>query len=62
MEGLGSLEVGLGVGQVRAPVVAHLGRYKFVEERAHYRSPSGTWVCEETEVRGPNCDCQRDNE
>jgi hypothetical protein len=52
--------VGLGVNQVRAPVVAHHGRYKFVGGRAHRRSPSGTWHCEEIEVRGLKCECQRD--
>jgi hypothetical protein len=52
MEGLGSLEVGLGVNQVRAPVIAHPGRYKFAGGRARHRLPSGTWACEETEVRG----------
>jgi hypothetical protein len=60
MEGLGSPGVGLGVNQVRAPVVAHHGRYKFVGGRAHRRSPSGTWHCEEIEVRGLKCECQRD--
>jgi hypothetical protein len=58
-EGLGSPEVELGVGQVRAPVIAHLGWYKFAIEHAHRRLPLGTWVCEEIEVQGPNCDCQR---
>jgi hypothetical protein len=59
MEGLESLGVGLGVNQVRAPVVAHLGRYKFAGERAHRRSPSWTRRSEEIEVGGLKCECQR---
>jgi hypothetical protein len=62
MEGLGSPGVGLGDDQVRAQVVAHLGRYKFAGERAHRRSPSSTWRCEEIEVWGLKCECQRDSE
>jgi hypothetical protein len=61
-EGLGSPGVGLGFGQVRAPVVAHLGPYKFAGEHAHRRSPSGTCRCEEIEVGGSHCKCQRDSE
>jgi hypothetical protein len=60
MEGLGSLGVGLGVNQVRAPVAVHLNRYKFAGGRAHRHSPSGTWRCKEIEVRGIKCECQRD--
>jgi hypothetical protein len=48
MEELGSPGVGLGVDQVRAPVVAHPGRYKLAGGQAHCRWPSGTWVCKET--------------
>jgi hypothetical protein len=49
-EGLGLPGVGIGVNQVRASVVAHPDRYKLVGGRAHRRSTSGTWVCEEIEV------------
>jgi hypothetical protein len=59
MEGLGSPGMGLGVNQVRAPIVAHPGRYKFAGGRANRRSPSRTWRCEEIEVRGLKCECQR---
>jgi hypothetical protein len=58
VEGLGSPGMGLGVNQVRTPVVAHPGRYKFAEGRTHRRSPSGTWHCEEIEVRGVLCKLQ----
>jgi hypothetical protein len=58
MEGLGSPGVRLGVHRVRAPVVAHPGQYKLVEGCAHRRSPSGTWVCKETEVQGLKCERQ----
>jgi hypothetical protein len=51
--------VALGVGQTRALVVECLGRYRFTGSRAHRRSPSGTRVCKEIELRGPNCECQR---
>jgi hypothetical protein len=44
--------VELGVDQVRTLVVAYSGRYEFTEERTRRRSPSGTWSCEEKEVRG----------
>jgi hypothetical protein len=59
MVGFGSPRVGLGVGRAKALVIKHLGRYRFVGGRAHRRSTSGTWVCEETEVHGPLCECQR---
>jgi hypothetical protein len=42
----------IGIYQVRASVVAYPGRYRLVRGRAHRRSPSGTWVSEETEVQG----------
>jgi hypothetical protein len=42
--------MGLGVNQVRAPVIVHPGEYKFAGGSARRRSPSGTWVCEEIEV------------
>jgi hypothetical protein len=58
MEGLGSLGVGEGVDRVRVSVVAHPGRYKLVGGRAHHRSSSGTWVCEEIEVGGALSKCQ----
>jgi hypothetical protein len=58
MERLGSPGLGLGVDQVRAPVVAHPGRYKLAGGRAHRRSPSGTWVCKEIEVQGLKCERQ----
>jgi hypothetical protein len=51
-DGLGLPGVGLGVNQVWAPVIAHPGPYKFAGGRARRRSPSGTWACEEIEVRG----------
>jgi hypothetical protein len=60
MEGLGSPGVGIGVDRARASVVEHPGRYKIVGGRAHRRSPSGTWVCEEIEVRGVLHKCLRD--
>ena len=41
MVGLGSLGVGLGVDQAIAPVVMHIGRYKFAGGRAHRRSRRG---------------------
>jgi hypothetical protein len=59
MVGFGSPRVGLGVGRARALFIKHLVRYRFTEGRAHRRSPSGTWVCEEIEVQGPLCECQR---
>jgi hypothetical protein len=59
MVGFGSPRVGFGVGRARDLVIKHLGRYRFAGGRAHRRSPSGTWVCEETEVQGPLCECQR---
>jgi hypothetical protein len=58
MGGLGSPGVELGVDGVRASVVAHPGRYKIVVGRAHRCSPSGTLVCEETEVQGLMCERQ----
>jgi hypothetical protein len=42
--------VELGVDQVRTVVVAYFGRYEFTGERVRFRSPSGTWSCEEKEV------------
>jgi hypothetical protein len=45
--------VEIGIDQVRASVVAYPGRYRLAGGRAHRRSPSGTWVYEETEVQGP---------
>jgi hypothetical protein len=62
MAGLESPGVEIGVDQVRASVVAYPSRYRLTGGRAHRRSPSGTWVCEEIEVRGLMCECQRDNE
>jgi hypothetical protein len=62
IEGLGSPRVEFGVNQVRSLAFAYPGRYRLAEGRVHRRSPSGTWVCEGTELQGPNCDCQRDNE
>jgi hypothetical protein len=56
IEGLGSPGVGIGVDQVRTSVVGHPGRYKLAGGRAHHRSPSGTWVCEEKEVQGLMCE------
>jgi hypothetical protein len=56
---LGSPGVELGVNRVRAPVVAHPGRYKFAGGRAHRRSPSWTECGEEIEVQGLKCECQR---
>jgi hypothetical protein len=53
IEGLGSLGVEFGVDQVRSLAFAYLGRYRLTGGRVHRRSPSGTWVCEETEVQGP---------
>jgi hypothetical protein len=44
--------VELGVDRVRAPIVAHPGRYKFAGGLAHGRSPSGTECYEEIEVWG----------
>jgi hypothetical protein len=41
MVGLGLPGVGLGVDQVRAPVVTHLGWYKFTGGRVHRRSRRG---------------------
>jgi hypothetical protein len=57
MVGFGSPRVGLGVGRDRALVIKHLGWYRFAGGHTHHRSPSGTWVCEETEVQGPLCEC-----
>jgi hypothetical protein len=54
---LESLGVEIGVDRVRASVVAYPGRYRLVGGRAHRRSPSGTWVCEETEIQGPKWEC-----
>jgi hypothetical protein len=62
MVSLGSPGVGLGVDHVRALVVAHLDRYKFAGEHAHRRSLTWTWRCEEIEVWGLKCKCQRDSE
>jgi hypothetical protein len=59
MEGLVSPRVELGVGQARALVVECLRRYRFAGMRAHRRSPLGTYRCEEIELRGPKCECQR---
>jgi hypothetical protein len=39
VEGLGSLRVELGVDQVRALVIEHIGRYRFAGGHAHWRSP-----------------------
>jgi hypothetical protein len=57
MEGLGPPGVGLGVDRVRAPVVAHLDRYKFAGGHARRRSPPWTWRGKEIEVWGPSCKC-----
>jgi hypothetical protein len=59
MVGFGSPRVGLGVDQARALVIKHLGRYRFAGGCALRLLPSGTWVCEEIEVQGPLCECQR---
>jgi hypothetical protein len=52
MAELESPGVEIGVDQVRASVVEYPGRYRLAGGRAHRRSPSGTWVCEKTEVQG----------
>jgi hypothetical protein len=52
MVGLESLGVEIGIDRVRASVVVCLGRYMLTGGHAHRRSLSGTWVCEEIEVRG----------
>jgi hypothetical protein len=59
VEGLVSPRVELGVGQARVLIIEYLSRYWFAERCAHRRSPSGTCRCEEIELRGPNCECQR---
>jgi hypothetical protein len=48
-----------GINQVRTPAVAHSCQYKFARGRAHRHSLSETWRWEEREVRGLNCECQR---
>jgi hypothetical protein len=59
MEGLGSPRVGLGVNQVRTLVVVYSGRYRFAGACPPLvNSPSGTWVCEGTEVQGLKCEHQ----